>query len=79
MMSYPYGDRMGYGGWGWIVGVVFWALVIVALVLLIYWLFRSLRGTNQAVSASELLKQRYALGEITKKQFDEMKKDLESG
>jgi len=82
MMGYPYGgmmgyDMMGYGGWGWIVGLVFWVLAFVALVLVVFWLYRSITGAGRALSASEILKQRYAKGEITKKQFDEMKKDLE--
>ncbi len=81
-MAYPYGgmmgyDMMGYGGWGWIAGLAFWALAFVALVLVVFWLYRSITGGTRALSASEILKQRYARGEITKKQFDEMKKDLE--
>ncbi|MEW6748950.1 MAG: SHOCT domain-containing protein [Candidatus Micrarchaeota archaeon] len=82
MMGYPYGGMMGdgvmgYYSWGWIVGLVFWVLVFVAIVLLIYWLYRSIRGGAPARSALEILKQRYARGEITKKQFEEMRKDLE--
>ncbi|MEW6035549.1 MAG: hypothetical protein AB1529_02970 [Candidatus Micrarchaeota archaeon] len=82
MMNYPYGgmmgyDMMGYGGWGWIVGLVFWVLVFVALILAIFWLYRSVTGTSRALTASEILKQRYARGEIAKKQYEEMKKDLE--
>lgn len=78
-MSYPYGgmmgyDMMGYGSLGWI-SLAFWILVVILLVLAIFWLYRNI-GTG-GVSASEILKQRYARGEITKKQFDEMKKDLE--
>jgi uncharacterized membrane protein len=81
MMSYPYGgmmgyDMMGYGGWGWIFGLVFWVLAFITLILVIFWLSRNITGAGRALSASEILKQRYARGEITKKQFDEMKKAL---
>lgn len=69
-----YGNTIGYGGWWWVFGLLFWALVFIALVLLVYWLYRNIRGGGQ--SASEILKQRYARGEITRKQYDEMKKDL---
>lgn len=78
MGNYPYGGMVGYGDWWWIFGLLFWAVVFVALVLLVYWLYRSIRGGGQAVSAVEILKQRYAKGEISKKQYEEMKKDLES-
>ncbi|MEW6721768.1 MAG: SHOCT domain-containing protein [Candidatus Micrarchaeota archaeon] len=72
MMGYGY-DMMG--GYGWVFGFVFWVLVLVALVLLIFWLYRNIAGRPQ--NAEEVLKQRYAKGEITKKQYDEIRKDLQ--
>ncbi|MEW6035003.1 MAG: SHOCT domain-containing protein [Candidatus Micrarchaeota archaeon] len=72
-----YGDMMGYYSWGWIVSLVFWILLFVAIVLLVYWLYRSIRGGGAALSALEILKQRYAKGEITKKQYEEMREELE--
>jgi uncharacterized membrane protein len=81
MMAYPYGgmmgyDMMGYFGWGWIIGLLFLLLAFTALVLAIFWLYRSIAGTGRAIPALEILKQRYARGEITKKQYESMRKDV---
>lgn len=72
------------GGWSpffWImplVMIVFWVLVIVGIVFLVRWLIESSRpgGAAPGQGAMDILKQRYAKGEITKEQFDQMKKDL---
>ncbi len=72
----------GYGmGWFWpIIMVAFWIAVIVAIVSLIRWLIKTPRtGEQQARSedsALEILKRRYARGEIDKEEFEEKKKDL---
>jgi len=62
-------------GWGWIIGLV----VLVLVVLLIV---RSVGPTNadksteEGESALDVLKKRYARGEIDKEEFEEKKKDL---
>jgi len=82
----------GYGGWGhgpgmmggygmgWFGGIfmiVFWIVVIVGIVFLIRWLVQSTRGGGgSAESSLEILKRRYAKGEINKKEFEQKKKDL---
>lgn len=69
MMYYGY---MGlFGGLGML---VFWGLFI----WLVIWLIRQNTSINQSSKDSpmDILKKRYAQGEITKKQFDEMKKEL---
>jgi putative membrane protein len=72
----------GYGmGWFWtIVMVVFWIAVIVGIIFLIKWLVISTsaggRGARSEDSPLEILKQRYARGEIDKEEFEEKKKDL---
>lgn len=81
-MGYPYGGMMGYdmmgaGGWGWIIGLLFWLLVFALLVLAVIWLYKNLSGVGGRPSSQEILKQRYAKGEISKKQYEEMKKDLQ--
>ncbi|MBS0013906.1 MAG: SHOCT domain-containing protein [Desulfobacterales bacterium] len=79
----------GYGMMGWFGGIftlVVWILIIVGLVLLIKWLVQSTRsepgglsGTGVATSrALEILRERYARGEIDKAEFEEKKKDLSS-
>lgn len=79
----------GYGFMGWFGGIftlVVWILIIVGLVLLIRWLVQTTRsepgataGTGAAASrALEILRERYARGEIDKAEFEEKKKDLTS-
>ena len=69
----------GFGYGGMLTGTIFWILIIAGVVLFIKWLLE--QGKSQApsggVSALEILKQRYAKGEIDKKEFEEKKRDLE--
>lgn len=70
----------GFDPLGAILSLVFWALIIGGVVWLVVWLARDAGGTASAArpdSAIEILKTRYARGEITKEQFAEMKKNLE--
>ena len=67
-------------GWGWIgLGMVhmllFWVLVIMGIVVLARWLAGGPRGEG-SVRAIDVLKTRYAKGEITKEQFEQMKRDI---
>ena len=69
----------GMGWFGMIFMIVFWGLVIVALVFLIKWLAGSTRGDTRRPDKSnalDILKERYARGEIDKTEFEEKKKDL---
>ncbi len=71
---------MGSFGWGWfmpIIMIVFWGLVIWGIVALIRGLSRGDSGrSTESDSALEILKKRYARGEITKQEYEERKKDL---
>jgi putative membrane protein len=66
----------GYGGFGFIIMIAFWVAVIVGIVFLVRWLATSTRGGGSTESALEILKKRYAQGEIDKKEFEQKKKDL---
>ncbi len=80
------GPRMmfGYGFWWWpLLMLVFWAIVIAGGVTLVGRLFTSpptasgsTRQVPPADSALDILRERYAKGEITKEQFDTMLNDL---
>jgi putative membrane protein len=75
-----------YGGWGpggmmdWFGGglmmIVFWILLIAFIV----WIVREVGGKNThsrpESNALEILKERYAKGEIDKKEFEDKKKDI---
>jgi len=74
---------MGNWGMGWfgmIFMVIFWILIIVGLVFLIKWLIQTTSsgktGERIGSSAIEILKERYARGEIDKAEFEAKKKDL---
>ena len=58
------------GGGMWIFTLLFWVLVIAGVVLLINWL----RKQNTNESALEILKKRYARGEIDKETYERLKK-----
>ena len=73
---------MGWGMMGWLgplMMIVFWAAVIVAIVFLIRWIAHSTKASPEPKggdSALEILKKRYARGEINKEEFEEKKRDL---
>ncbi len=80
MMGYNYG---GYGnmmsglyswGWfGWLLMIIFW----IAIIWLIVWIIQQFtKGKESKESALDILERRYAKGEINKKQYSEMKKEL---
>ena len=58
--------------------IIFWALVIAGGVALFRVLVRGNRngGTLPTNSALEILKQRYAKGEISREEFERMKQEL---
>lgn len=66
-------------GWGWLgLGflhmVLFWGLIILALGALFKWFLRdSLLESN----AMDILKARYAKGELTREQFDKLKGEIQ--
>ena len=81
--GYEWGGGMHpmWGVWGmWGIGMMFfmllfWGLVIVGVVLGIRWLI-SQGKESRSDSALEILRQRYARGEINKEEFEARKKDL---
>lgn len=70
---------MGWHGWGmgfgWFYGLIFLALIIWIIVRLTVQNQHS--GYDSRNKALDILKERYAKGEIDKKEFEEKKKDLE--
>ncbi|MCB0746938.1 MAG: SHOCT domain-containing protein [Ignavibacteriae bacterium] len=69
---------MGGGMWfGWIFWIVLFVVIIWGVVKLANSNSNRGVGTNTSQSPLDVLKSRYAKGEITKAEFDSMKKDLE--
>jgi putative membrane protein len=73
----------GYGmGWfGSIFMIAFWVLLLGGLFFLVKWLIQGSRvrldDARPGSRALEILKQRYAQGEIDREEFDQKKQDLE--
>ena len=72
----------GMGIFGLIFGFIFFVLAVIGIILLIVWLVKKAgnyhghyHGENKS-GALDILNERYAKGEITKEQFDNMKKDI---
>ena len=72
MMGYGFS---GFAPFGMIFMILWWVLIIAGIVALVKWLSRN-SGAAEGKSELEILKERYAKGEIDKKEFDERKKDL---
>lgn len=83
MMGY-YGGFSAGGILMHIFMLLFWILFIAGIVLLVRWVWdtagarkQGAVGYEQQVNALEILKQRYAKGEINREEFQAMKQDLE--
>jgi putative membrane protein len=75
---HPMGWMGGMSGSGMmLMMLIFWALVIIAIVLGVRWIL-SQGGTSRSDTAMEILRQRYARGEIEKEEFEARRKDLTS-
>ena len=73
-----WGHMMGYG----CDGGFMWLIVLLLVGVVIYFLLQASKSKGSADSTTEthldILKKRYAKGEIDKEEFDRKKKDLES-
>ncbi|MDG7042127.1 MAG: SHOCT domain-containing protein [Nitrososphaerota archaeon] len=78
--SYTYPMMFAFGAWGW-VWMVISGLIALSILLIIIGLFiRWVRyGFGYSGREYRILRQRYARGEITKEQYDQMLKDLQAG
>jgi len=78
------GGGLGFGWWGAAMGILmllFWALIIGGVVLLILWIVRQERppatgSRTGGERALDILRERYARGELTREQYEQMRQDL---
>lgn len=84
MMGYN-GTFGGWGmgwGFGWVFMLIFWALIILGIAALVKWLMGSSTGGTSGPREKtplDLLKERYARGEIDQEEFERKKRDLSGG
>jgi len=86
MMGMMMGGNMGYGmmgnnpfgyGYGyWSFWNIIWSLFWIGLIVLVIWLIYKFIIKKETETPINILQKRYAKGEINKKQFEEMKKDV---
>jgi len=72
------GMMYGFGG-GWFMGIfmiLFWGLIIWGIIALVRYFSRTRTSDSQDTSALEILKKRYARGEISQEEYEEKKKAL---
>jgi len=60
----------GYGGW------IMWLILVIVVAIAIYFIAQAQKGRTARETPLEILKTRYAKGEITKEDYDRMKQDL---
>jgi putative membrane protein len=84
-----YYGMQGPGGWGPMMhygfgygGMFMWIIFLIVIGLLIYFIVQAQKTKGQTLIQTEgpldILKKRYAKGEINKEDFDRMKRDLEA-
>jgi putative membrane protein len=75
------GGMMGYGGFG-LIGLLFNLVIVIGIVVLIVWAVKRFSSgsinnqTSGTQSPREILQARYARGEITREQYQQMLQDL---
>ncbi len=91
-IAFANGNDAGHmGGWGhmmnfWWGGAFMWIVFLIVIVVVVYFVLQSTRvrsydsppGETSKESSIDILKRRYAKGEINKEEFEQMKKDLKS-
>ena len=65
-------------GWAMVISGILALVFLVALILLIVWGIKQVTGRSEGdrKKALDIAKERYARGEITKAEFEQLKKDL---
>lgn len=74
--------NFGYGGWMmggmWLLPILFLALIIAGVLLVVRWMGNGRDKTSSAESPLDILRTRYAKGEIDRETFDKIKQDIDA-
>lgn len=76
MMGYYNNFMGGFGFFGLFFMLLFWGIVVLGIIALIKFAIGQAGYQGGKNNALEILKERYAKGEIDKKEYDEKKKTL---
>jgi putative membrane protein len=80
MMGWGYGGYGGYGGaFGWIgpiMMLIFWLAIIAGIIFLVRFFIKQGSSGGKPETSLDILKKRYARGEIGREEYEEKKKDL---
>lgn len=72
------GWGMGYGFFGWLMMFLLWIIIIAAVVLGVRWLMNGGKqeGSRREETPLDILKKRYASGEIDNEEFETMRREV---
>jgi len=90
MHGYGWNGLCGFGylgSGGWIINIVLTVGILIALALLVVWAVRQMRNSRYSLASSsgqssgttlalEILQARYARGEITRQEYQQMLEDI---
>ena len=77
--EWGWGMHPMWGLWGigmMVMMLVFWGVVIAGIVVAIRWMVSHGRASHPSDPALDILRQRYARGDISKEEFEAKKQDL---
>lgn len=73
MMHWDYGWGMQYG---WFFMIIFWMLIIVLAFFFVKMIIGGQKREDRTETALDILKKRYARNEISREEFEKIKKDI---
>lgn len=73
------GEFWVWHGFGWVFMILWWVSIIAVIVATVKWLATGSSGSSsREKTALDILKERYARGEIDREEFEQKRRDLEN-